>query len=745
MSSQEMYGYTEPKFIVNPVPGSKLDDKFIDELVGAKNYKNSCDLYAQYKEQKDDAEEKYTTKIKEFIDFHRKYRTDMFSLVQNQIICGIVGQGKKGIIVHAPVKSGKRGFVQLTSSIMRLDDVKYGKYKEHLFVTSLVRVADKRQMDEMRAFGISTHCISSKRDVVKLLYKLGGKSFLDNTGDAKYEELVKEIEDEKNLQVNYSLCAPIVHIDESDYGTNEEGLLAAVWNFLASDHFKGHVVFYSATPYETIAGVDPHASQDKLEKYAAEIVKYNPPDGYCGASTFLDEKMKLVHEAEPFFENKNGIISFSEQGWSIIEGAKRSVLRDPKRNIIILRVTTSNNLGTGKDNLVIAKNLGKIAGIDDEKVSVFFHPSDTGKNLFKPNNKGVGEDVNTVKLIWDKDSKSPTAQDDIKKKWFTVKDAFPIDDGTKIYIYIIDQICARSTEIKFHDRIYAYHDYRNFETCAVSTMTQAQERVCHYATSYGGYFQPILVFGDVVAMNISAGEIGLLEANKILSHRVIVSSGRKRRVVSRFLEYTGKGYPGNRTISKEEYSDFVEGILEVDFKGDFHKDDFHPELNISKKLRGSYATITRKYKEVNGGEYWYPDEREPDTKESKWSYTDIKKRAIGVTDASAVRIRPCYDNDKFGISIMWFHDGFYTLNGCDCKDAAKKIKAATPKYTRKELGTMSSEVKGTGCLKCVRKTYKDSSIEEKYSKELDDDIPPTVMDVTNKSMYQVTFAANVKD
>jgi hypothetical protein len=705
------FGYTEREWVDKPNPEAKLHKDFFKYLV-----KTRSEKIHQSSLTNSPARELYKNQMKYFVDFHKEYRKEMYDLVQNKIVKNIT-QGKKSIIVHAPVKSGKRGFVQLAKSIMCSDEFKYDKYTEHLFVTSLVRTADKSQMDEMDVFEINTHPISNTGSVHKLLYKLNARAYYLNSdmdkedkeildGIKKYE--MKKKTKDNTVPVDYETCWPIVHIDESDYGTGNGGLMSKVWKFLTSSYFKGSVVLYSATPYETIIGIDP-ASND----YTHTLIEYTPPLGYCGAEKFLDKK--LVVNAKPFFEFKNGGMTLSEQGCAIIDGAKKSIKKDPKRNIIILRVTTSKNLGTdGKDNEVIAKYINRTSGIDDTIV-VFFHPDvDTDKTKKgKDRNKdglrlGGFKDVGakTKKIIWDENSKTSTSTLPGKEDdgWETVMDAFPVSDGIKIYILIIDQICARSTEIKFHDRIYAYHDYRNFETCAVSTMTQAQERVCHYATSYDGYFQPILVFGDVKAMIISTGKVSWKTAMKIVSHRVKDNKDRKRKVLTRFFEYTGKcldtGEIDKNDVEGRE--NFINNVYKSVFEADFRSD-----LDIGGKIKKSFDKIVEKnYKKATKGEK--KGEMGYILYERKWNYDDLSKRAEGLTNStisSAFRTQPCYKNGKFGIMILWYHAG-YKINKNDER---------------------------------LVLFYKDDSKKIKYDNELESAVLPTVKVVTDNCMYKNTF------
>jgi len=101
-------------------------------------------------------------------------------------------------------------------------------------------------------------------------------------------------------------------------------------------------------------------------------------------------------------------------------------------------------------------------------------------------------------------------------------------------IYVIDQTCSRSTELKCHHRIYATHDFRS--TIQYNTVAQAQQRVIHYIGDRYSCFQPIHVYGSVKTFQLSAGLITIdtyltyeLKKKKITSvekYKIIYSDRR---------------------------------------------------------------------------------------------------------------------------------------------------------------------------------------------------------------------------
>ena len=87
---------------------------------------------------------------------------------------------------------------------------------------------------------------------------------------------------------------------------------------------------------------------------------------------------------------------------------------------------------------------------------------------------------------------------------------------------MIDQTASRSTELACHDRVFAYHDFRN--TVVFTTVSQAQERVNHYEQRYSG-FQPIIVYGHKKTFELSAGLIDYTE--------YMTTHWKKRKIDSR--------------------------------------------------------------------------------------------------------------------------------------------------------------------------------------------------------------------
>jgi hypothetical protein len=201
-------------------------------------------------------------------------------------------------------------------------------------------------------------------------------------------------------------------------------------------------------------------------------ILYTPPEGYCGPARFLEEG--LVYDALPFF-TKDGL---SDQAKELVGDMRESMLTEPSRNILILRLTYSLG-GNKKDNKAIhvfLKNLSQYKELSD-----FFVIVDKPDKVIKSSHPILKQDIEwSSKNYWD----------------FTTKDR-PI-------LIVHDQTATRSTEWSCHDRVFATHDYRDSVTFV--TVSQAQERVNHYEQKYGG-FQGIRAYGHKKSFQLSAGQI----------------------------------------------------------------------------------------------------------------------------------------------------------------------------------------------------------------------------------------------
>jgi hypothetical protein len=383
------------------------------------------------------------------------YRSHLVRFVNREVVPLIRDTTCRRIVIRAPVKSGKREMVEY---IATRDLQPKNKTRVHAFISNWHRTADEDQRQELRDFNLEVFAITSKSAADHAL------------------RWVKE-QQQKGKWV-------VLHLDECDHGTGHRQILAKLWNAL-HDTSRITFILYSATPEEVIysAEVD-EATEFMNEMMHGTLVRYTPPDGYCGPGRFLDDD--LVTEARPFFSNPDGIYRISAQGGEIINGVRAEIDHSTARNIVVLRLSYNFNCRgkPRKDDKAIyrfAQNLASFPELRDFLI------------IFDDNNTKfprLSGNASSEKIQWSNSA-----------YWRGKARDIPI-------LIIIDQTSSRSTEWACHDRIFATHDYRN--SSDFSILSQAQERVNHYEQKYGG-FQPIRVYGSVKTFQLSAGRIDYKE------------------------------------------------------------------------------------------------------------------------------------------------------------------------------------------------------------------------------------------
>lgn len=151
------------------------------------------------------------------------------------------------------------------------------------------------------------------------------------------------------------------------------------------------------------------------------VFEYIPPQNYHGANWFLKEK--LVHEPSPFY------------------------------NLELDTLTQEGNLLIHK-----LKNENKLFGV------VRFSPAEYNRIKKSKFRDLINEQGIRVEYIDSENSFS----------WETDYRNF---NGKTLLV--VCQTCTRSTEVKFHDKILFWHDYRK-ESSTYATLSQAFLRVAHY-------------------------------------------------------------------------------------------------------------------------------------------------------------------------------------------------------------------------------------------------------------------------
>jgi hypothetical protein len=373
-------------------------------------------------------------------------RPHMTDFVRREILPLLEDREVRRTLVRAPVKSGKREVVEY----MAMRDSVEVPTRVHAFVSAWHRKADEEQREELDCQNMAV--------------------FSGNAISGCMSWIEKQLA--KGLQI-------VLHLDECDYGSGLAQKLSKLWREVR-DNENISCVLYSATPEEVLYSgeVDNEDINAMMgEMVEGHHVRYTPPAGYCGPGKFLEEK--LVHVALPFFD-KHGL---SEQGKEIVCKLKEAIKVNPRRNIVVIRLSYSAG-GNKKENKAIYQfirachTFPELEGFD----IVVDKEDDTdvrGSSVIKSNVEWSNP------VYW--------------------RRSMPVEVPT---IILIDQKSSRSTEWACHDRIFATHDFRN--VARFSTISQAVERVNHYGQNYGG-FQPIHVYCHMKTLLLSAGQMSYEE------------------------------------------------------------------------------------------------------------------------------------------------------------------------------------------------------------------------------------------
>lgn len=385
-----------------------------------------------------------------------------------------IEQGKRRILIRAPVKSGKR---QMVEYLAMRDKVRH-QTRKHVFLTNWHRTADEEQREELRCYGIAV--------------------FSGITGKKK-EDYNKKI---REILASGSQITMIIHIDECDHGSGIRQAMSDIWRMWREDE-RIIFILYSATPEEVIysreitdgcalENCDDGDEEEMIEEFGEGIrFDYVPPSTFCGPAQFIDAG--LVFESRPFFEKVNHdpisagapqpppFFRLTAQGREIISDLRRAIITEPRRNVIILRLSYGDN------------DAEKPNAKDNKAIHQFLR------------NRHMFPELNGCLIVVDKDEKIggiPATKEKVQwsnEEWWNMK-------ATGIPIIIVnDQTCSRSTELACHDRIFATHDYRRQITFSISS--QAIERPNHYSTKYPSGFQPIRIYCHRKTLLLSAGRI----------------------------------------------------------------------------------------------------------------------------------------------------------------------------------------------------------------------------------------------
>jgi thymidine kinase len=523
------------------------------------------------------------------------------------------------VLIIAPVKSGKRDIVEYIC----MRDKCNSSNREHIFISAWHRTADEEQREELKSHNM------------KVIPIINNKS-----ADQCIKYIKELLEKKKNI---------ILHIDECDHGTGEKQILSKVYKY-AREYSNILIILYSATPQEVLFSNDMNDHDDEIlnDLLHGIHLQYTPHLDYCGPVRFLNKN--LINNATPFF-TINPTPSLTDQGKYIIEQLKISTQKIRGKNILILRLTKKNGKTINdKDIYIFLKNLKNFKELNDLKIIV---DKSECKNIQNQSN------IIIQQILWSN-----------KDYWDMMTKDIPL-------IIVLDQTSARSTEWVNHDRIFALHDYR--DSINYTTVSQAQERVNHYASKYESGFQEIQVYGHKKTFQLSAG---LIDYNEYLHNEW------KMKKINLKDEYHIKNKDGdihpyhriplNKNDAEnilKELDSFNEINLSTRINGNINKLPIFKTkffectpvncLDIINKEKHIMFLDTTKDKNFNNP-FEHPKQRIINNKHTgylrEWTVLDYEKDIItqpgwGI-QINKPRITICYYKDKLGIALRW-HTGEY--------------------------------------------------------------------------------------
>lgn len=319
------------------------------------------------------------------------------------------------VIVHGQVKTGKRELCIIETKRRGGVDSQ-GRENKFILITSLGRKDTKSQLEELRGYEMDCEVVASKKDV-----------------DRIFEKVLISAEADDSLLT--------IYVDEGDYGSSEKQLLKKLFEKIYNGLYKIQkssgkkqifLRFYTATPEEL--------THSKCANNCSYVF-VEPGIDYRGGSWLLQKN--LVVEAEPFFEfdEFNNVI-ISQQGLDMLEKWKSN----SKKPFSIVRVSSkSKDLPNFKQvsenkelrDFLVDKFSVKIVEVD-EKRSLDWGYQEHGRHHWSDH---YGHPLKTI--------------------------------------FLINQTCTRSTEIRFHPLIFAFHDYHSKNT-SYNTYAQSSLRIAHY-------------------------------------------------------------------------------------------------------------------------------------------------------------------------------------------------------------------------------------------------------------------------
>lgn len=352
-------------------------------------------------------------------------------------------------------------------------------------------------------------------------------------------QCIKEIQ--KQLLLNKEVT---VHLDELDYGCGDKQLLSQIYNkFDNCDKVK--FIKYSATSESALPEWAQYPDNEEVE----ELPHYVPPDNFYYIRNYYDDDR--VYNAQPFFEYDigNDEVSLSEQGTEILDIINRKIFNGSPRTLAVIRIPGKfdNHRGKGTEQKfnIIKRLKNQIE--DDYGIYLKFNGCE---------DHGVQ---------WS------------KKRWWD--NNIHIDKPTFL---IISMVAGRSTAWRCHHRLAVYHTKRA-KTTALSTYKQDQERPNYYIGEDNPEEHDILIYGNLLVAEYSAGYITLDQFMELDSRPI--SSRLKKGRETEILVVPVWG------LSLQDLAE-SEGISEEDIKRRYILNKKEPESGdypgyIQTNMRGS--------------------------------------------------------------------------------------------------------------------------------------------------------------
>lgn len=413
-------------------------------------------------------------------------QTNVFRLINNP-------SGPRRILIRAQVKVGKREMVEYIA----MCDQSLAPHRVHCFLSAFHRAADADQRDELEEHNMKVFSLHTRTDPAPLIQWIRAQIALG-----------REV---------------VIHYDEADYGSADRQRLSGIWGtFRENPHVRA--ILYSATPEELLWSTAITQSDDD-DNFVAGIyeegvvLSYTPPAGYCGARRFLDEG--LVTNAKRFFRRRrsDGGYELTAQGREILQQVTDQ-LNDSLENRALAQIAMSRALRAGnhaeaaRQKELLNQPVRNIITLRLPYMMDGDGPTIERKAIYRflqhiedfPELNDAIVMVDKTDVVFPEGAPRPSQRVRLARIEWSRRTFWESLSTDKLIIVVMDQTSSRSTEWCFHDRLAVTHEYR--ESVTFSVTAQAQLRVAHYETRYGG-FQPIRVYGHLKTFLFAAGQINV--------------------------------------------------------------------------------------------------------------------------------------------------------------------------------------------------------------------------------------------